>query len=95
MSDVLCDFCHSEWTDSRPMIEGHLGACVCGQCLAEAYRAVILNGIDDRDGVPALDCTMCREAREEPARRSAAWPEAIICTRCITMATKALERDAQ
>ncbi len=94
MSDVLCDFCHSTWTDDRSMVEGHLGACVCGTCVTEAYRACVLADIDDRLGAPTLPCTMCKEDREQVCRRSPAYPEAVICLRCIKMAAKALSRDA-
>ncbi len=95
MPDVLCDFCAQEWTTDRPMIEGHLGSCICGSCLAEAYRSVEIAGVDDRAAQVPRTCTMCREARDEPCREGAARPEAVICRRCITMAAKALSRDAE
>ncbi len=94
MSDVLCDFCHSSWTLDRPFIEGHQGACICGVCLTTAYRAICLAHCDDAiSGVPTR-CTMCLEDRSDACFRSPAFPESVICTRCIAMAAKALARDA-
>ncbi len=76
------------------MIEGHHGACICATCLSEAYRALLHSRIDDRDGASSARCTLCLEDREEPCRRSAAYPEAVICSRCVRMAAKAMARDA-
>lgn len=59
MSDVLCDFCHSEWREDEPMIEGHHGSCVCGKCLTVAYTELLIN---KSDSAPAgYKCTMCLE----------------------------------
>ena len=74
------------------MVEGHLGACICGSCLTEAYRAVELVALDDRAGGTRF-CTMCREERDEPFRSSVAGHPAAICRRCIRMAAKSLARD--
>jgi hypothetical protein len=100
MSDVLCDFCHREWTEDVPMIEGHRGSCVCARCLTVAYTEVVLNG---RDSAPATyTCPMCLEAgpdREtlgrggEPGWRSPVHEEAVICRRCIELAARSLEKD--
>ena len=35
MTDVLCDFCQREWSEDIPMVEGHQGSCVCGNCLSK------------------------------------------------------------
>lgn len=91
MSDVLCDFCRREWTLDRPLIEGHHGSCICGDCLAAAFRRVAIEGGDD--ATPGYRCTMCLEARSDPCYRSPAYPEAFVCRRCIKLAATALERD--
>ncbi len=99
MSDVLCDFCHREWTEDVPMIEGHRGSCLCGRCLSVAC-AEIVHG----RGGPDADytCTMCLEAAGdraalgrggEPGWRSPLRPEAAVCRRCVELAAKALEKD--
>ena len=64
MSDVLCDFCHREWTETVPMIEGHQGACLCGRCLTLAYAQVVLHG--NSTAPPDYRCPMCLE---QPADR--------------------------
>lgn len=93
MSDVLCDFCRREWTLDRPLIEGHHGSCVCGDCLAEAFRRVSLDEQDD--SIPGYTCTMCLEQRKDPCFRSPTQPDAFICRRCIKLGATALERDPE
>jgi hypothetical protein len=100
MSDVICDFCHREWTDDVAMIEGHRGSCVCGRCLAVAYVDVVVN---DRDTVPReFRCPLCLEGdadREALGRageagwRSLLHPEVVICRRCIELGARTLDRD--
>jgi hypothetical protein len=100
MSDVLCDFCHAEWVEGQPMIEGHQGSCICGKCLAIAYRQVVQSGMNT---APAdYRCPMCMErgidrralGRDgEPGWQSPMFPEAVICRRCIKLAAGALHRD--
>lgn len=91
MSDVLCDFCRCEWTLDLPLIEGHHGSCICGDCLATAYRSVVLAGRDD--AISGYRCTMCLEARSDPCFRSQTAPDAFVCRRCIKLGATALERD--
>ena len=59
MSDVLCDFCEQEWTDDRPMVEGHRGSCACGSCVRIAYTDVILG--ETNSAPSGYQCPMCRE----------------------------------
>jgi len=91
MSDVLCDFCHSEWREDAPFIEGHHGSIVCGKCLTVACTAVLLNA--DNTGKPGYTCTMCLEPRPDPAWESPMFPEATICKRCINLAAGTLSKD--
>lgn len=100
MEDVLCDYCQQSWTDDRPMVEGHQGACICGKCLSIAFREVALEGITS---APAdFKCLMCLEAGEdrralkrgeEPGWQSPMYPDAIICRRCIKQSAGVLHKD--
>jgi hypothetical protein len=101
MADVVCDFCHREWTEAMPMIEGHQGSCICGNCLKLAYRELVLQGTDPS---PEGDwkCPMCLEAdadraamdrADEPGWPSPLHPEVVVCRRCIAMAAGVLHKD--
>jgi hypothetical protein len=100
MSDILCDFCHREWTEDVPMVEGHRGSCLCARCLSVAYTEVVLNG---RDAAPAAyTCPRCLEddcdrqalgRGDEPGWRSPLYEDAGICRRCIELAARSLEKD--
>ncbi len=100
MSDVLCDFCHREWTEDLPMVEGHQGSCICGRCLTVAYTEVVLNQTNSAGD--EYKCTMCLE-REidrqalnrsgEPGWQSPMYSEAVICRRCIKLAAGTLHKD--
>lgn len=100
MSDVLCDFCMRQWTEDHPMIEGHRGSCICGNCLTIAYRQVVLHG---ESSAPAdFLCTMCLERDKdravlnragEPGWQSPVRSEAVICRRCIKLAAGVLHKD--
>ena len=100
MSDVLCDFCRREWLPEQPMIEGHQGSCICGQCLTVAYTEVV---VGPANLAPAeFTCPMCLESSEdraaldradEPGWQSPLAPDAVICRRCIELAARALEKN--
>ena len=93
MEDVLCDFCHTPWTLERPMVEGHHGSCICGNCLRAAWALTVTSQASDRpDGVPTK-CTMCLEERTDRTFQSPAFAEACICLRCVRLATLAVARD--
>lgn len=92
--DVLCDFCGRAWDPddpARPMIEGHHGSHLCGECLSIAYVAIVHESRNDR--VPGQTCTMCLEEREDETHRSAERPAAVICRRCVKQSATALEKD--
>jgi len=91
MSDVLCDFCHREWTDDLPVIEGHQGSIICGNCITVAYRVVMLN--KESTATPGYTCTMCLETRPDPAWASPSHSEAVACKRCINQAAATLSKD--
>jgi len=91
MSDVLCDFCHAEWTEDVPVIEGHQGSIICGKCLTVAFTQVVLHAADT--GRPGYKCVMCLEHREDVAWESPVYPEATICKRCINLAAGSMSKD--
>lgn len=91
MSDVLCDFCGRAWTLDMPLLEGHHGSCICGDCLASAVRRMAIERVDDR--VDGYRCTMCLEERADAAYRSPSRPVAFICRRCVDLGARTLERD--
>lgn len=89
--DFLCDFCGRAWDGAFPMVEGHQGSLICGECLAFAYREIL---IDDAPNAPeGSRCTMCLEHRDEPAWRSAACGHAVICRRCCKQSAGRLAKD--
>lgn len=101
MEDVLCDFCHRQWSAELPLIEGHQGSCLCGRCLTVAYSETILH--HEHSAPPGFHCTMCLESgfdrealgrADEPGWQSPLHAEACVCRRCIELAAKALERDS-
>jgi len=98
MSDVLCDFCHRQWSEDIPMIEGHQGSCICGKCLTVAYTDIVLNGNDTRP--EEFTCPMCLESDADRAALERAeapgWQSpmtgATICRRCVKQAAGALHK---
>jgi hypothetical protein len=92
--DVLCNFCHRPWDPddpSRPLIEGHHGSHLCGECLSLAYRAIVFEGRNDR--VAGQPCTMCLEERDDEVWRSPEFADARVCRRCVKQSATALEKD--
>ncbi len=102
MSDVLCDFCGREWGESLPMVEGHLGSCICGDCLRDAYRALVVaaaegvaadaGGAGGAGGSGHGACRLCREERDERSW-SGALPGARVCRRCVRQSAAVLQKD--
>lgn len=100
MSDVLCDFCHREWTEDIAMVEGHKGSCICSRCLTIAYTEVILN--DQNIAGEIFSCVLCLESEKDRAAikrageagwRSPMHAEAAICKRCIKQTAGVLSKD--
>ena len=92
MEDVLCNFCGASWTEARPVIEGHHGSHLCGNCLTVAYRMLVLEG-DAGDG-KAYQCTMCLQEREGPGWRSPMNEDAVVCRSCVKQSAGVLHKDA-
>lgn len=89
-ADFLCDFCGQAWAEDRPMVEGHRGSCICGGCLALAYRHLVLA---DGAGSGPTTCTLCLEARDDPAWRPDAGGGAAACRRCVRQSAAVLQKD--
>ena len=105
MTDVLCDFCQREWAEDIPMIEGHQGSCICGNCLTLAYSQVVLHGQDSDSSGDEKDwqCPLCLETSEdrkaldradEQCWHSPIRAEAVVCRRCIKLAAGALHSNS-
>jgi len=98
MSDVLCDFCLQTWTEERPMVEGHQGSCICGDCLADAYRVLVM--VESAVPETPSKCILCLELRSEPswhapadtatARVDGVQPSA--CRRCVRQSAAVLQK---
>jgi hypothetical protein len=96
MEDILCDFCGQPWTDARPMIEGHRGACVCGNCLSIAYAELVLHKLSDEPNEGEACCLCREEGRPEPHWRTPLFEgeqTKIACRRCVKQAAGALHKD--
>jgi hypothetical protein len=96
--DVLCNFCRRPWDPddpSRPLIEGHHGSHLCGECLSLAYVAVVFDGRNDRVADPPQPgaCTMCLEERDDEVWQSPEFADACVCRRCVKQSATALEKD--
>src|SRR5437773_11560892 len=90
-ADFLCDFCGRAWDGEFPVVEGHRGSLLCGDCLATAYRAVLLN--NQPTAAPGYTCTLCLEQRPAAGWTSPTRPEASACRRCINQSAAVLAKD--
>lgn len=91
LSDFLCDFCGQEWNGAFPMVEGHEGSLICGTCLSDAYRALVLDGATDA-AEPTRPCTLCLEDHEN-VWQSPKRHEGAACLRCIKQSAGRLHKD--
>jgi hypothetical protein len=98
MTDVLCDFCMQEWTEARPMVEGHQGSCICGDCLAAAYRVLVM--VESAVPETPSKCVLCLEMRSEPSWHMPPAPGALpigedtphACRRCVRQSAAVLQK---
>jgi hypothetical protein len=92
MGDFLCDYCGGAWTEDLAMVEGHKGSIICGVCLREAYRRVVVLG--ESSGEEGYSCALCLLTKPEPAWRSAATG-ATVCRWCINRSATMLAKDPE
>jgi hypothetical protein len=93
--DFMCDFCGRTWREGMAIVEGHRGSLICGDCLAAAYRAIV---IGDAAAAPAgYTCSLCIETRAEPGWSNPDQPKdlpvASVCRRCTKQSAAVLAKD--
>lgn len=93
ISDFLCDFCMRAWDGTFAMVEGHKGSLICGECLTDAYRALVI--LQSPSAPAGYTCTMCLEGREQPAYVGSQNAAAHICLRCCKQSATRLEKDME
>jgi hypothetical protein len=90
----VCDFCAKPWTDSLPMVEGHRGSLICGQCVSIAFSEVV----HLRTGNPVEKeetCVLCLESDRPGLHwRSPVREQAVACVRCIKQSAGVLHKDS-
>jgi len=91
VSDFICDFSLKAWDGQFPLIEGHEGSLISGDCLTVAFTEVVLNDVNS--GPEGYTCRMCLEERDDPAWQSPVSPDAVICRRCIKQGAGRLHKD--
>ena len=57
ITDFICDFSRKPWDGQFPLVEGHRGSLISGDCLTLAYRFVVLE--EQTALEPGYTCTMC------------------------------------
>lgn len=91
-TDFLCNFCGRAWRADVPMIEGHQGNLICGNCVTVAYRELALSP-GEQPAAPSPQCTMCLEERNERTWESPVHEGQRICVRCTKQAAGTLVKD--
>ncbi|MBL9000274.1 MAG: hypothetical protein JNK25_03985 [Phycisphaerae bacterium] len=87
-----CDFCHTAWREDLPMVEGHRGSLICGECLRAAFTGVVLKSAGEEAGGGVV-CVLCLSAPEGKVwRREPTGPAA--CRRCVNQSARVLAKDA-
>lgn len=88
-----CDFCANAWDEQRPMVEGHRGSLICGNCLSIAYMELV--HLDTGITPPREQaCVLCLEnGREELHWVSPLNESVIACKRCIKQSAGVLHKD--
>ncbi len=87
-----CDFCGRAWDGAGPMVEGHRGSLICGDCLRVAFSEVVLL----EGGEPSPEpCVMCLEVRKDRVWASPAREDVRICRRCANQSARVLAKDKE
>ena len=93
-ADFLCDFCEKCYAPERPMVEGHRGSLICGQCLTTSFAALWY--ANTGEAAPKHDvCMMCLSENGDPVWRSPVRETSLICKRCAKQSAVMLERDEE
>ena len=89
----LCDFCKSPWAEDRPMVEGHRGSLICGNCLSIAFMELV--HLDTGITPPREQaCSLCLEnGRDGLHWVSPVDDDVIACRRCIKQSAGVLHKD--
>jgi len=88
-----CDFCAQPWREDRPMVEGHRGAIICGNCLAIAYTEIVHLSLGSSVAEDEA-CALCLEnGRPEAHWRSPMRSEGVACARCVKQSAGVLHKD--
>lgn len=93
MSDILCDFCLTEWTTEVIFIEGHQGSVICTNCLGIAVLEVA--GTATIKITPDMKCTLCLGDRsaDVPGWGSPVNDRAWVCKSCVELAVGTITKD--
>ncbi len=86
-----CDFCCRAWAEDLPMVEGHRGSLICGECLTMAFSAV--NGAGAQVMGDQGSCALCLQYKSTAAYESPTVPGCWACQECITRSAVLMERD--
>jgi hypothetical protein len=89
--DFLCDFCLHHWTPDRPMVEGHRGSLLCGECLTMAY--VLAKSPHAPTATEDAACILCLQHKPGPHGLGPRADGPIVCAECIEQAARKLEKD--
>lgn len=92
--DFLCDFCLNHWAEDRPMVEGHRGGLICGECLTSAYRLLILQHGGTRVE-PHVNCVLCLLHRDVEHWVSPRDSGVVLCRQCLELGIRTFERDPE
>lgn len=92
-----CDFCRKPWAEDRPMVEGHRGSLICGQCLSVAYSSMPAANTPSPASQSAADatrpCALCLENRRGWCWESPLFDGVFACERCVRQSASVLAAD--
>ena len=84
---ISCDFCHTDWDQNLPMIEGHRGSVICLACFQQALDHASVS--EDE-----FHCTLCQQTLPGSVRHwSSPTTSAAVCWPDIRQAAKAFHKD--
>ncbi|MBS0198011.1 MAG: hypothetical protein JSR77_14740 [Planctomycetes bacterium] len=88
-----CDFCRRAWAEELPMVEGHKGSLICGDCLREAFTKLVVEsgGETVPDPVTCALCLLHQEGKHW-------WKQeggAVACRRCVNQSARILAKDKE